>query len=63
MSLTIYNSIWGFVKFILEPYLERRVKKGKEDVHRINENELAMSKQKLELELKRLTKLVNQELR
>ena len=37
MSLTIYNSIWGFVKFILEPYLERRVKKGKEDVHRINE--------------------------
>ena len=37
MSLTIYNSIWGFVKLILEPYLERRVKKGKEDVHRINE--------------------------
>ena len=37
MSLTIYNSIWGFVKFIFEPYLERRVKKGKEDVHRINE--------------------------
>ena len=37
MSLTTYNSIWGFVKLILEPYLERRVKKGKEDVHRINE--------------------------
>ena len=29
---------------------------------KINENELAMFKQKLELELKRLTKLVNQEL-
>ena len=29
---------------------------------KINENELAMCKQKLELELKRLTKLVNQEL-
>ena len=37
MSLTIYNSIWGLVKFILKPYLERRIKKGKEDVHRINE--------------------------
>ena len=29
---------------------------------KINENELAMFKQKLELELKRLTRLVNQEL-
>ena len=29
---------------------------------KINENELVMFKQKLELELKRLTKLVNQEL-
>ena len=37
MSLTTYNSIWELVKFILKPYLERRIKKGKEDIHRINE--------------------------
>ncbi len=37
MSLTTYNFLWGIVKFILPSYLERRQKKGKEDVHRINE--------------------------
>ena len=33
MSLTTYNSIWELVKFILKPYLEIRIKKGKEDIH------------------------------
>ena len=37
MSLTTYNFLWGMVKFILPNYLERRQKKGKEDIHRINE--------------------------
>jgi 3-deoxy-D-manno-octulosonic-acid transferase len=37
MSLTTYNAIWELIKFILTPYLERRIKKGKEDIHRINE--------------------------
>ena len=37
MSLTTYNFFWGMVKFILPSYLERRQKKGKEDIHRINE--------------------------
>ena len=37
MSLTTYNFLWGIVKFILPSYLERRQKKGKEDLHRINE--------------------------
>ena len=37
MSLTTYNFFWGIVKFILPSYLERRQKKGKEDIHRINE--------------------------
>ena len=37
MSLTTYNFLWGMVKFILPSYLERRQKKGKEDIHRINE--------------------------
>ena len=37
MSLTTYNTIWELLKFILVPYLESRAKKGKEDIHRINE--------------------------
>ncbi len=37
MSLTTYNFLWEMVKFILPSYLERRQKKGKEDIHRINE--------------------------
>ena len=37
MSLTTYNFFWGMVKFILPSYLVRRQKKGKEDIHRINE--------------------------
>ncbi|MDC0530869.1 hypothetical protein OAO48_01715 [Alphaproteobacteria bacterium] len=37
MSLTTYNSIWGLINVILTPYLERRIKRGKEDIHRINE--------------------------
>ena len=37
MTLTTYNFLWGIVKFILPSYLERRQKKGKEDIHRINE--------------------------
>ena len=37
MSLTTYNLIWGLLKLVLTPYLERRIKKGKEDNSRISE--------------------------
>ena len=37
MSLTTYNFFWGMIEFILPRYLERRQKKGKEDIQRINE--------------------------
>ena len=37
MSLTTYNFFWGMIQFILPHYLEKRQKKGKEDIRRINE--------------------------
>ena len=32
MSLTTYNFFWGIIELILPRYLERRQKKGKEDL-------------------------------
>ena len=37
MTLTTYNFFWGMIELILPRYLERRQKKGKEDIRRINE--------------------------
>ncbi len=37
MTLSIYNLLWGILKFLLPSYLLRRQKKGKEDKYRLNE--------------------------